>query len=153
MAYEFRRCCDSPMGDRNPHIKGCVNESKPVEVSMADLTPEGMTLRVRDFGGNILAEGATFDEVFDHPTWVVSTVIYPLENEIPSVAVENMRLYFTELNSLDKAMTEIAYSDQSYNDPSYRVLRRKKDVMKMIVSVVLYANVGVWPHQFRDLGL
>lgn len=155
MAYQFRKCCDSPVGESNPHIKGCVNAHKAVEISMMELTPEGMTLRVRDFDGNTLAEGVTVEDVFEHPTWFVGSVFYPLDNEIPAVEIRNPHQYTAALKSLNEQRERLIYDGVRTDDPfgEYRTLVRKIDVQKMITAVVIHSLLGTWPHQFRDLGL
>lgn len=137
-----------------------------IQLSVTNVNERGVFLTASDYLTYETVEvGMTYDEAYARDDWMIVSNYWPLDREIPAVAITDIRSIADTLRALHKQVRDLRderesicgnrarYDELGAGDGPIRMTERRIDTMKMIMSVALFAALGCWPKDMRDMGL
>lgn len=137
-----------------------------IQLSVANVNEHGVFLAAADYlTYDFLEFGITFDEAYAREDWTIVSNYWPVDRDIPAVAITDIRSIADTMRALHKQLTDAReersnicgdmarYDALGADDAPIRVTERKIETMKMVLSVAMFAALGCWPKDMRDMGL
>lgn len=140
----------------------------PVSLTVGDYCADGLRFNVVGMDYEEVARNLTFNEVFEHPTWLITDIMTPLDVELANVP-ENIVSYSALKYALDDmAALRLEYGSlltERYSavgdrlveiDGPYGLLReinRKLNVQRSIVRILFRLTTGHNFSEIQDWGL
>lgn len=133
-----------------------------VEITVSSYTEQRVLLNAVTYQGETLASDISFDDLFDREDLIPNSVVHPLH--VPDVVVSGLRREMADLVAFKKELYDLRserastcdrkrWDELESGDGPIRTLERKQMVKAFIVKVMLKAQTGVWPSEFRDLDI